>query len=215
MQQFQFCMSALENVTDTGLTFATSKAELDRMCPDMKKAVRCIHHYTRSCWSFERHRHFDKMFRNTARMIHELCTNEHYQTVYLEHSMCMSKATTDHTICLKRYTKVMEELHSTEPDTPVDGPISKKRREVSDERIQRICCAFQHYVDCSSHSMRRKCGETAATFSAEFIRNMSSTMITDYCTMYGPEECGVYSSANQITFSLLLGLLSVIALFLS
>lgn len=47
---------------------------------DMKTAVRCIHRYTRSCWSFDRHRHFDKMFRNTARMVHELCTNEHYQT---------------------------------------------------------------------------------------------------------------------------------------
>lgn len=216
MEQFQYCMSALDNVTDSGLTFATSKVELEKMCPDMRKAVRCIHHYTRSCWSFDRHRHFDKMFRNTARMIHELCTNEHYQTVYLGHATCMATAATDHTVCLKRYTNVIEQLQLSEPETPVGAPISKKRREVSDERIKSLCCAFQHYVDCSSHAMRRKCGETVATFSAEFIRNMSSTMITDYCTLYSPEECGVYSSGRVVTYSLIsLAILPLLALFLS
>ncbi|KAK9759099.1 hypothetical protein QE152_g237 [Popillia japonica] len=156
------------------------------------------------------------MFKNTARMIHELCTNEHYQAVYLEHSTCMSKAASDHTVCLKRYTTVLDELQSTEPESPIGTPVSKKRREISDERIKTLCCAFQQYIDCSSHSMRRKCGEPTAVFSAEFVKNMSSTMITDYCTIYGPEECGVYSSATATFSSLIsLALVSVIAFALN
>lgn len=37
--------------------------------------------------------------------------------------------------------------------------------------------SFQEYVECSTHTTRRECGEDAAEFSKKFLDKMSSSMI--------------------------------------
>lgn len=37
--------------------------------------------------------------------------------------------------------------------------------------------SFQEYVACSTHTMRRHCGEDAAEFSREFLQRMSESLL--------------------------------------
>ncbi|VEN54730.1 unnamed protein product [Callosobruchus maculatus] len=58
--------------------------------------------------------------------------------------------------------------------------------------------AFQEYVECSTHAVRRQCGDEAADFSRGFLDKMSSSMIQLHCTEYGRRECGLISSATSL-----------------
>lgn len=46
---------------------------------DLKEAIRCIHKFSRHCMNFDQRRHFQKLFRGTGQMVHELCQTGPYQ----------------------------------------------------------------------------------------------------------------------------------------
>lgn len=219
MQELTDCAKPLSVLTDSGLTFISNKTDLDKICPDLKEAIRCIHSFSRRCMSHEHRRHFKKLFHGTGLMVHELCRNGTYQEEYLKHAPCMTKVEPQTEVCLKRYSKAMEEIQSNTPELNISEPdtvgVLKKKREAADEGIRNVCCSFQEYVECSTHTMRRQCGAEAAEFSRNFLDRMSSSMIQLHCAEYGRRECGLISASSQIENSALaIIVLSVLALFL-
>ncbi|RZC31774.1 uncharacterized protein BDFB_007301, partial [Asbolus verrucosus] len=204
------------SVLDSGLTFASSKPDLDRMCPDLRDAIKCIHSYTRHCMTLEERSHFKKLFNGTALMVHDLCKNETYQEEYLKYAPCMKKVEKENEVCLKRYVNTMKEIQSrTKEETTVEPDLityQKRKREAADEGIKSVCCSFQEYAECSTHTMRRACGEDAAQFSREFLDKMSSSLIRMHCREYGRRECGLMSAADDLkNSSLFLLILSLLA----
>ncbi|XP_018573831.1 uncharacterized protein LOC108912896 [Anoplophora glabripennis] len=218
-QELMNCAKPLSVLTDSGLTFVSSKADLDKICPDLKEAIRCIHAYTRHCMNNEHRRHFKKLFHGTGLMVHELCRNGTYQEEYLKHAPCMKRVEKQNEVCFKRYTKAMNEIQSNTPEVNSSEPdivnVIKKKREAADEGIKNVCCSFQEYVECSTHTMRRQCGEEAAEFSRRFMDKMSSSMIQLHCTEYGRRECGLIAASSRIENSALAVIaFSLVALFL-
>ncbi|EFA07708.1 uncharacterized protein LOC100141683 isoform X2 [Tribolium castaneum] len=213
------CAKPLSVLTDSGLTFATNKPELDRMCPDLRDAVKCIHGYTRHCMSMEEREHFKTLFHGTVIMVEDLCRNETYQTEYLKYAPCMKKVEKQNEMCLKTYTKAMKEIESRTEEQVTDEPdlvtYQKRKRETADEGIRSVCCSFQRYVECSTHTMRRACGEDAADFSREFLDKISSSLIRMHCNEYGRRECGIISGGEGLSkiSSLVLALLATVAYY--
>ncbi|KAJ8972035.1 hypothetical protein NQ314_000418 [Rhamnusium bicolor] len=119
----------------------------------------------------------------------------------------MKQVEKENEVCFKRYTKAMNEIQSNTPELNNSEPdivnVMKKKREAADEGIKNVCCSFQEYVECSTHTMRRQCGEEAADFSRRFMDKMSSSMIQLHCTEYGRRECGLISSSNTVENSAL------------
>lgn len=204
------------SVLDSGLTLVSTKADLEKICPDLKEAVNCVHRYTRYCMSIQDRQHFKKLFHGTGEMVHNLCRNETYQEEFLKHAPCMQTVEPLNEICFKRYTKKVNEIESK---TPMDSLSEKdiiafksslkRKRDAADEGIKNMCCAFQEYVDCSTTTTRNVCGNDAADFSKMFLDKMSSSMLQLHCQNYGLRQCGLetYSSSAQIDTSIMLPLL--------
>ncbi|KAG5872640.1 hypothetical protein JTB14_016156 [Gonioctena quinquepunctata] len=175
------CSKPLSVLTDSGLTsFVSSRADLEKVCPDLKEAVRCIHTFTRHCMNREDRQHFKKLFHGTGLMVHELCKNGTFQEEYLRHAPCMTQVSSEGEVCFKGYTKDMQDIQSSSPtevnisELNIDTVLRKKRRHAADEGIKNLCCSFQQYVECLTHAVRRRCGEESAHFSYKLLDKMSS-----------------------------------------
>ncbi|XP_060522888.1 uncharacterized protein LOC132699914 [Cylas formicarius] len=204
------------SVLDSGLTFVSSKTDLDRICPDLKEAIRCIHQYTRVCMTFNNRRHFKKLFHGTGEMVNNLCKNGTYQEEYLRHAPCMQRVEPENEICFKKYAKQMNEIQSKSPIENVSEPdlvsyqtYQKRKRDAADEGIKNVCCSFQEYVDCSTKTTRNTCGNEAAEFSRKFLDKMSTNMIQLHCQNYGPRECGLITSSTTRTRTSFLSILFI------
>ncbi|CAH0564860.1 unnamed protein product [Brassicogethes aeneus] len=210
------------SVLDSGLTnIVSSKADLNKICPDLKGAIRCIHNHARHCMTPNHTRHFKTLFHGTNVVVHDLCKNGSYQEEYLKHVPCMKKVEPENEVCFKRYRKAMENIQANSPSIEAAADINdlvsyqKRKREAADEGIKNVCCSFQEYVECSTHSTKRKCGDEAAQFSRKFLDQMSHQMIQMHCTEYGRRECGLISSSHKIETSFVSLSLALLIVYLT
>ncbi|XP_050297678.1 uncharacterized protein LOC126737034 [Anthonomus grandis grandis] len=210
------------SVLDSGLTLVSTKADLEKICPDLRDALNCIHRYTRFCMTLQDRKHFKKLFHGTGEMVTNLCRNGTYQDEFLKHAPCMQRIEQKNEVCFKQYTKRMNEIESktpmdsiTEDDLVAFKTSYKKKRDAADEGIKNVCCSFQEYVQCSTSTTRKECGPEAADFSQKFLDKMSSSMIQLHCQNYGPRECGLISSSSKLSTSWISALtVTLLSLFL-
>ncbi|GLV35003.1 uncharacterized protein CBL_09483 [Carabus blaptoides fortunei] len=216
------CAQPLQVLTDTGLTFVASKKDLEIICPDLEDGLRCVHSYTRRCMSLQQRTHFNKLFHGTGSMIKELCSNGTYQEEYLRFAPCMRKVVPQNEICFKKYQEAMETLsrphhnsennnnnhnqqqqhHNNNNNNNNNKPHNNSvLQDTADDGIRSVCCSFQEYVECSTHVMRRACGDEAARFSRGFLDKMSSSMIKMHCAEFrhGSARCPHYYSGASST----------------
>lgn len=193
------CAQPLQVLTDSGLTFVASKKDLEVICPDLYAGLKCVHSYTRRCMSLPQRSHFVKLFHGTNIMVKELCSNVTYQDEYLKYAPCMRKVVHENELCFKKHQQTMNRLEQPPPvEKPQNNSIS---REDVDNGVRSVCCSFMEYIDCSTHTMRRTCGEDAAQFSKDFLDKMSSSMFKMHCREFMHDhsalKCPYYSSAQQ------------------
>ncbi|KAK4873618.1 hypothetical protein RN001_012978 [Aquatica leii] len=210
------CAKGLSVLTDSGLSFVRSKEDLDNICPDLEKSLTCIHGYSRLCMNLQQRKHFRKLFHGTATMANELCKNGTYQEEFLSHAPCMKKVSADTEVCFNRYSAAMTEIqtatnkqqemeeaaqrnryhhhhhhhhHRNKSEAENVYRYQKAKREAADDGLKSVCCSFQEYVDCSTQTIRRACGEDAALFSKGFLDKMASSMIKMHCMEFSAEDC--------------------------
>uniref|UniRef100_A0A2M4AAG4 Putative lateral signaling target protein 2 n=2 Tax=Anopheles triannulatus TaxID=58253 RepID=A0A2M4AAG4_9DIPT len=77
-------------------------------------------------------------------------------------------------------------------------------RTDDEDDVQKVCCSFLEYLDCSEAAARKTCGAATAQFTRGFLDKMSSTLIKMYCEdYYKSNKCpSMYSSAATSTWSL-------------
>ncbi|XP_018330278.1 uncharacterized protein LOC108740451 [Agrilus planipennis] len=213
LEEWSSCSKPLSGIMDSGLTYFSSKPDLDMLCPDLKEALRCIHAYTRLCMNLHRRKHFRKLFHDTNIMITELCSNSTFQEEYLKHASCMQSLQTQNQICFDKYAKDITSIQlETDQKVQIKEKVTpdqivtyaKRKREAADMGIRSVCCSFQEYTSCSTRTVERSCGNEAAEFSKFFMERMSSAMIKNHCHDYTPEKCGILpSSSTSISSSLI------------
>ncbi|XP_065162270.1 uncharacterized protein [Atheta coriaria] len=221
-EQLVQCARPLSFITESGLTFVASRTDLEKICPDLKDALKCIHSYTRMCMNMHHRKHFKQLFHGTGATVHELCDNSTYQEEYLKYVPCMMQVADENQVCFDRYATAMKEIQNNPPQpqpeeeqpeiqehqqgrhqnrdsvTIADALRAyhrRRKRETADEGVKNVCCTFQEYVQCSTHTTRRACGPDAAEFSRNFLDRMSSSMIKMHCSEYGASECGLSSTS--------------------
>lgn len=205
------CAKSLSVLTDTGLSFVRSKQDLDMVCPDLDKSLSCIHGYSRLCMNLQQRKHFRKLFHGTASMAHDLCRNGTYQEEFLSHAPCMQKVSHETEVCFNKYSAAMTEIqqatnkqqemaeaaqrnryhhhHHDKNNSDNIYKYQKAKREAAHDGLKSVCCSFQEYVDCSTQTIRRACGDEAAHFSRGFLDKMASSMIKMHCMDYSAEDC--------------------------
>jgi len=176
------CTDPLKVVTDNkDLGFATSKDELDEMCPKLMDGLRCIDDFTTSCLDADHRAYFNTLYTGTTQVIMDLCQTGQYQTEYLKHARCMRDAQTEYESCVDVYQLRIKALNKGEIATPSE----------EDDNVQVLCCSFQRYLHCSEQVVNSTCGAGTAGFTKKFLDRMSGPLVQQHCQHYeyGSEMC--------------------------
>lgn len=169
------CTDPLKVVTDNkDLGFATSKDELDEMCPKLMDGLRCIDDFTTKCLDEDHRAYFNTLYTGTTQVIMDLCKTGEYQTEYLKHARCMRNAQTEYESCVDIYQLRIKSLNKGEISAPKD----------EEDNVQVLCCSFQRYLHCSEQVVNSTCGAHTAGFTKQFLDRMSGPLVQQHCQHY-------------------------------
>ncbi|KAI9576431.1 hypothetical protein GQX74_009487 [Glossina fuscipes] len=84
-EEFAKCAEPLEmlHLTSEFSIGAAKKEELDKLCHELRKGVRCIQSYTRRCMDMQQRHQFNKLYHGTHQFIGDLCNKGEFQDVVL------------------------------------------------------------------------------------------------------------------------------------
>ncbi|KYQ50267.1 hypothetical protein ALC60_10580, partial [Trachymyrmex zeteki] len=179
------CARPLERISNSDLSFVTKKEDINKLCPDLEAGMKCIKKYTLNCMQQKQRDHFNSLYIGTNMAIMELCQDGPYQDEFLKHAPCMQKSKAEYELCYKSYQKTTQEIMAN--------------RSLGQQNLKSLCCAFQEYLECSHHTVRRQCGDDTARFTKEFLDRMSSSLLKAHCAPY--TECTVNSGISTLNLS--------------
>uniref|UniRef100_A0A1A9V4X6 Uncharacterized protein n=1 Tax=Glossina austeni TaxID=7395 RepID=A0A1A9V4X6_GLOAU len=80
-EEFAKCAEPLEmlHLTSEFSIGAAKKEELDKLCHELRKGVRCIQSYTRRCMDLQQRNQFNKLYHGTNQFIRDLCNKGEFQ----------------------------------------------------------------------------------------------------------------------------------------
>ncbi|XP_014480512.1 PREDICTED: uncharacterized protein LOC106747468 [Dinoponera quadriceps] len=179
------CARPLERINSNGLSFVTKKEEFNKVCPDLEAGMKCITKYTIDCMNDEQRKHFNSIYIGTNMVIMELCQDGSYQDEFLKHAPCMEEVKAEYEICYKNYQNTTQEIEKT-------NFIASRGSS-----LKSLCCAFKEYLDCSHHTVRRRCGDDSAQFTKKFLDRMSGSLMKMHCATYTHEECSMHGASSM------------------
>ncbi|KAI8122470.1 uncharacterized protein LOC111684790 isoform X1 [Lucilia cuprina] len=185
-EEFTKCAEPLEmlHLTSEFSIGAAKKEELDKLCHELRKGVRCIQSYTRRCMDLQQRNQFNKLYHGTNQFIRDLCNKGEFQDEYLKHAPCSEMAKREFEVCANRYKETMVFLK------PNKNQESQENITIN-ENIKTICCSINELVDCSENAARKICGADAAKFTRELVDKYANSLTKIYCEDFTrhPEIC--------------------------
>ncbi|XP_023171241.1 uncharacterized protein LOC111599728 [Drosophila hydei] len=175
-EEFTKCAEPLEmlHLTSEFSIGAAKKEELDKLCHELRKGVRCIQSYTRRCMDLQQRNQFNKLYHGTNQFIRDLCSKGEFQEEYLKHAPCSEMAKKDFEVCANRYKETMVFLKPNKnQENSENGTLN--------ENIKTICCSINELVDCSENAARKICGNEAAKFTRELVDKYANSLTKIYC----------------------------------
>ncbi|KAL9875367.1 uncharacterized protein LOC119642463 isoform X1 [Glossina fuscipes] len=170
-EEFAKCAEPLEmlHLTSEFSIGAAKKEELDKLCHELRKGVRCIQSYTRRCMDMQQRHQFNKLYHGTHQFIGDLCNKGEFQDEYLRHAPCSEMAKREFEVCANRYKEAMVFLKPNKnQDTQENITVN--------ENIKTICCSINQLVECSENAARKICGIDAAKFTRELVDKYASSL---------------------------------------
>lgn len=194
------CATPLQVLTGTPeLSFAVNKEELDKNCQDLFAGLLCITRYTRRCMSRPDRMHFMRMSDGINNVLKDLCREGAYQEEFLRHAPCMKTVKKEYETCTKTYEITLTTIGQQKGIQSNYSTVDTDMRH--QEQLRTVCCSFQEFMECSEQTVRRTCGDEAATYTGAFLRRMASNIIKSYCEEYRGEQCGLPNSHQRQSIS--------------
>ncbi|BFG05576.1 uncharacterized protein DMAD_04276 [Drosophila madeirensis] len=178
-EEFTKCAEPLEmlHLTPEFSIGPAKREELEKLCHELRKGVRCIQSYTRRCMDLQQRNQFNKLYHGTNQFIRDLCNKGEFQEEYLKHVPCSEMAKKEFEVCATRYKETMVFLKPNKnQENAENGTLN--------ENIKTICCSINELVDCSEMAARRICGNEAAKFTRELVDKYANSLTKTYCEDY-------------------------------
>jgi len=186
------CTDPLTMVTDRGdLSFASSKQELDRMCPKLMDGLTCINSFTVRCLTRDQRSYFNMLYSGTIQVIEDLCMEGPYQTTYLRHAPCMKTVQTQYQHCSDNYQHKLQIINTDQ---------AHSEHHDKEDKVGLLCCSFQEYLECSQRVVNNTCGFHTASFTKEFLDRMAKPLAKGHCQAY---PAGSYHCRETTTHSVI------------
>ncbi|EDW92254.1 uncharacterized protein LOC6531752 isoform X1 [Drosophila yakuba] len=179
------CSQPLDMLQLTDFSIGPAKKEeLEKLCHELRKGVRCIQSYTRRCMDLQQRNQFNKLYHGTIQFIRDLCNKGTFQDEYLKHIPCSKMAKKEFEVCSNRYRETLVFLKPNKnPQNSENGTLN--------ENIKTICCSINEYVDCSEDAARKICSAEAAKFTRQLVEKAVGSLTTTYCEDFtrNPSMC--------------------------
>ncbi|XP_067629970.1 uncharacterized protein [Eurosta solidaginis] len=218
-EEFTKCAEPLEmlHLTSEFSIGAAKKDELDKLCNELRKGVRCIQSYTRRCMPLQQRNQFNKLYHGTNQFIRDLCNEGDFQDEYLKHAPCSEMAKKEFEVCANRYKETMVFLKPNKNQETHEN-------NTLNQNIKTICCSINELVDCSEDAARKICGPEAAKFTRVLVDKYASSLTKLYCEDFTrhPEKChdgligeGVALHHTYLSRLIILAVTGLISIFLT
>lgn len=175
-EEFTKCAEPLDmlHLTSDFSIGPAKKEELEKLCHELRKGVRCIQSYTRRCMDLQQRNQFNKLYHGTNQFIRDLCNKGAFQDEYLKHVPCSEMAKKEFEVCSNRYRETMVFLKPNKnQENSENGTLN--------ENIKTICCSINELVDCSEDAARKICGNEAAKFTRQLVDKYANSLTKIYC----------------------------------
>ncbi|EDW73709.1 uncharacterized protein [Drosophila tropicalis] len=197
-EEFTKCAEPLDmlHLTKEFSMGPAKKEELDKLCHELRKGVRCIQSYTRRCMDLQQRNQFNKLYHGTNQFIRDLCNKGEFQEEYLKHAACSEMAKKQFEVCANRYKETMVFLKPNKnQENQENGTLN--------ENIKTICCSINELGDCSENAARKICGNEAAKFTRELVDKYANSLTKLYCEDFTrhPESCRDGEGDGAMTWS--------------
>lgn len=178
-EEFTKCSEPLDmlHLTSEFSIGASKKEELDKLCVELRKGVRCIQSYTRRCMDLQQRNQFNKLYHGTNQFIRDLCNKGEFQEEYLKHAPCSEMAKKEFEVCSSKYKETMVFMKPNKNQ-------ENHENITLNENIKTICCSINELVDCSEDAARKVCGNEAAKFTRELVDKYANSLTKLYCDEY-------------------------------
>ncbi|XP_037953962.1 uncharacterized protein LOC119684084 [Teleopsis dalmanni] len=190
-EEFTKCAEPIEilHLTSEFSIGGAKKEELDKLCHELRKGVRCIQSYTRRCMDLQQRNQFNRLYHGTNQFIRDLCNKGEFQDEYLRHAPCSEIAKKEFETCANQFKETMVFLKPNKNQEAAEN-------NTFVENVKTICCSINELVDCFEDAAKKICGSDAAKFTRELVDKYAHSL-TKFpkvsfvlTTSVSSEECG-------------------------
>ncbi|XP_077495576.1 uncharacterized protein LOC144106603 [Amblyomma americanum] len=184
------CVSKLDLLSrNKSLAFATTEAELSRICNHLTDAMECVNGFTRRCFNERQREIYRRLTSGAAQLIEDFCREgSRFRLTYLKHSKCYKELQDDYNHCAAVYMAQRAELQ---------GQVVSPQ-----EKIRLSCCQMDGYKHCAKGAVLRHCDVEAAELAEDIIVKAGGYLLSTHCAGYRINEPTCSSCSGRTAFSL-------------
>ncbi|XP_049275787.1 uncharacterized protein LOC119406894 [Rhipicephalus sanguineus] len=184
------CVSKLDLLSQNkSLAFATTEAELKRICSHLTSALDCVNDFTRRCFNEKQREIYKRLTSGAAQLIEDFCREgSPFRLTYLKHSKCYKELQDDYNKCASIYVAQRTELQG-QTLSPQD-------------KIRNSCCQMDGYKQCAKAAVLLHCDVEAAELAEDIIVKAGGYLVTTHCSGYRIDEPSCSGCSARVAIAL-------------
>ncbi|XP_070395982.1 uncharacterized protein [Dermacentor albipictus] len=197
------CVGRLDLLSQNkSIAFASSEAELKRICSHLTGAMDCVNAFTRRCYNEKQQEVYERLTSGAAQLIEDFCLEgSRFRITYLKHSKCYKELQDDYNKCASIYVVQRAEL--------------QEKTLSAQDKIRHSCCQMDGYKQCAKTAVLLRCDVEAAELAEDIIVKASGYLVSTHCSRYriGEPSCSGCSTWVGIALPAILALTAWLHLF--
>ncbi|XP_037529591.2 uncharacterized protein LOC119406891 [Rhipicephalus sanguineus] len=184
------CVRKLDLLSrNKSLAFATTEAELKRICDHLTDAMECVNGFTRRCFNERQREIYRRLTSGAAQLIEDFCQEgSRFRLTYLKHSKCYKQLQDDYNYCAAVYMAQRAELQGQMLSTQ--------------EKIRLSCWQMDGYKNCAKAAVLRRCNAEAAELAEDIIVKAGGYLVSTHCAGYRIDEPTCSSCSTRVVQAL-------------
>ncbi|KAH8032531.1 hypothetical protein HPB51_025984 [Rhipicephalus microplus] len=184
------CVSKLDLLSQNqSLAFATTEAELKRVCSHLTGALDCVNAFTRRCFNEKQQDVYKRLTSGAAQLIEDFCREgSPFRLTYLKHSKCYKELQDDYNKCASIYVAQRAE--------------TQVQTMSAQDKIRNSCCQMDGYKQCAKTAVLRHCDVEAAELAEDIIVKAGGYLVTTHCSGYRIDEPSCRGCSARVAIAL-------------
>ncbi|XP_077495650.1 uncharacterized protein LOC144106682 [Amblyomma americanum] len=193
------CVGKLDLLSQNkSLAFATTEAELKRICDHLTGAMDCVNAFTHRCFNEKQREIYKRLTSGAAQLIEDFCREgSRFRLTYLKHSKCYKELQDDYNHCASVYMAQRAETQ---------GQVLS-----SQDKIRHSCCQMDGYKQCAKTAVLLRCDVEAAELAEDIIVKAGGYLVSTHCSGYRINEPSCSGCSPKAAVPVLLIIMALVS----